>query len=60
MSEQQPKPGTFDVMVRAYRCRCGHEWLPRVFKEKRPRVCPRCKSPNWDKDFKFRRIKLGG
>lgn len=30
------------------RCRCGHEWLPRVKGEK-PRVCPMCKSANWDR-----------
>ena len=29
------------------RCRCGHEWLPRSGEE--PRVCPKCKSPNWDR-----------
>ena len=30
----------------AYRCRCGHEWVPRVYKAgERPRVCPDCKSP---------------
>lgn len=41
-------PGT------AYRCRCGHVWYPRNPNE-RPRVCPHCKSANWDKPFKFRR-----
>jgi predicted Zn-ribbon and HTH transcriptional regulator len=29
------------------RCRCGHEWLPRD--SEKPRVCPKCKSPNWDR-----------
>ena len=29
------------------RCRCGHEWLPRG--DERPRVCPKCKSANWDR-----------
>lgn len=28
------------------RCRCGHEWIPRGEK---PRVCPKCKSPYWDR-----------
>lgn len=37
------------------RCRCGHEWFPRV-KEK-PRVCPECKSANWDRPFQFRRAE---
>lgn len=30
------------------RCiRCGHTWPPRT--EKLPRVCPKCKSPYWDR-----------
>jgi predicted Zn-ribbon and HTH transcriptional regulator len=37
-----------EFQVTAYRCRCGHEWVPRN-KGERPRVCPKCKSPNWDK-----------
>ena len=36
------------VMLLGCRCRCGHEWLPRA-KGERPAVCPRCKSPRWDK-----------
>jgi predicted Zn-ribbon and HTH transcriptional regulator len=39
------------VLLRACRCRCGHEWLPRERDEK-PRVCPKCKSPNWDRPKK--------
>ncbi len=37
-----------DVLLPGYRCRCGHEWLART-KGERPRVCPKCKSPNWDR-----------
>ena len=44
-------PGRFQMT--AYRCRCGHEWVPRAGTE-RPRVCPKCKSPNWDLPYKFR------
>jgi len=34
-----------------YKCeRCGHEWIPR--NEAYPRVCPRCKSPYWDRPKK--------
>jgi predicted Zn-ribbon and HTH transcriptional regulator len=33
------------------RCRCGHEWLPRERNEK-PRVCPKCKSANWDQQYR--------
>lgn len=35
------------VSLNGCRCRCGHEWLPRT--SSKPRVCPRCKSPYWDK-----------
>jgi predicted Zn-ribbon and HTH transcriptional regulator len=35
------------VMLLGARCRCGHEWLPREVTGK-PRVCPKCKSANWD------------
>lgn len=27
--------------------RCGHVWYPRS--PDRPRICPKCKSPYWDK-----------
>ena len=31
--------------------RCGHEWLPRN-KNSQSRVCPKCKSPYWDRPKK--------
>ena len=32
-----------------YKChRCGHAWVPR--KSVYPRICPKCKSPYWDRD----------
>ena len=41
------------VMLLGSRCRCGHEWLPRARdadgRVERPTVCPKCKSPRWDK-----------
>ena len=40
-----------------YKCRCGYEWFPRRRGE-RPRVCPHCKSANWDRPYKFRRRQL--
>ena len=46
-----PKLGM--VMLLGARCRCGHEWLPRG--EEKPRVCPKCKSANWDQPKKFER-----
>lgn len=40
------------VQLWGYRCeRCGHEWLPR--QEGEPRVCPKCKSPYWDRPRKI-------
>jgi len=44
-----------DVLLPGFRCRCGHEWFSR--NHERPRVCPSCKSANWDKPYKFRRIQ---
>ena len=56
--EREREPGTFQVT--AYRCRCGHEWVNRDLKNiERPRVCPRCKSANWDRPYKFRRTGAG-
>ena len=47
-------PGTFTVT--AYRCRCGHEWVPKDLRQTEPpRVCPKCKSYNWDRPYQFRR-----
>jgi len=47
------------VPLQGCRCRCGHEWLPRDPAE-RPRVCPRCKSPNWDREKLFERKRRVG
>ena len=36
------------IKILGYRCeRCGGEWVPRS--DKAPRVCPKCKSPYWDR-----------
>ena len=38
-----------NVLIMGHRChRCKHEWKPNNM-EKIPRVCPKCKSPYWDK-----------
>lgn len=38
-----------NVTILGNRCyRCEHAWIPRDLKNK-PAVCPRCKSPYWDK-----------
>ena len=39
------------VKLSGYRCRCGHEWLPRKLI---PKVCPKCKSPNYGKPYDLR------
>ena len=56
MVTQQKPPGMFQVTITAYRCRCGYEWASRnLFDTQPPKVCPKCKSPNWDRPYKFRR-----
>lgn len=38
------------IMLEGYKCeRCDHEWIPRETTEGEPLVCPRCKSPYWNK-----------
>ncbi len=40
------------LTVEGYRCeRCAHEWIPRD-KEQEPVICPKCKSPYWNKPRK--------
>jgi len=47
------------VTLTGCRCRCGHEWLPHGNNEpggfERPRVCPKCKTPNWDRPKRWER-----
>jgi len=39
------------LKVKGYKCeRCGHKWIPR--KKGKPVICPKCKSPYWDKKRK--------
>ena len=41
------------ITVMGYRCeRCGHEWIPRGSAEEEPRVCPKCRSPWWNRPRK--------
>ena len=54
--EYQATPIIGEIQVTGYRCRCGHEWAPKnLIEGERPRVCPKCKSANWDRPYKFRR-----
>ena len=40
----------FKKRVTAYRCeRCEYEWLPRKQDAPLPTVCPKCKSPYWNR-----------
>lgn len=41
------------ITVMGYRCeRCSHEWIPRDSENGGPRICPKCKSPYWDRPRK--------
>lgn len=50
--------GAAEITVLGCRCRCGHEWIARD--RERPRVCPKCKSPNWDRPKKWEWKTDGG
>jgi predicted Zn-ribbon and HTH transcriptional regulator len=55
-TEAPHKAGMVKVQVDAWKCeRCEHVWLPRD-PDTKPRVCPKCKSPYWDRP---RRAKPG-
>lgn len=41
------------IVVDGCKCeRCGHEWIPRVKNRILPTICPKCKSPYWNKKRK--------
>jgi predicted Zn-ribbon and HTH transcriptional regulator len=43
------------LTVPGFRCdRCNHEWIPRD-KSESPRVCPKCKSPYWNRPRKAKK-----
>jgi len=45
------------LSVEGFKCeRCEHEWIPRN-KEDEPAVCPKCKSPYWNKPRKNKQSK---
>ena len=42
------------IKIKGYKCeRCGHEWAPRS--EEIPIICPKCKSPYWNRAKKVQR-----
>ncbi len=43
--------GQKEIKLYEYTCeRCFHKWIPRT--TEKPRVCPKCKSPYWDRKRK--------
>ena len=37
-----------EAIIAGFRCeRCEHTWVPRT--NRRPTICPKCKTPYWDK-----------
>lgn len=38
------------VKTKGWKClRCGNEWVPKKFdQKKRPKTCPKCRSVYWD------------
>lgn len=40
-----------DIKIPYLKCtRCKHQWIPRSTNY--PKVCPRCNSPYWNKEYK--------
>jgi hypothetical protein len=51
-SKEEILPGMAKIQVWVWQCeRCGHEWMPRD-RDATPKVCPKCKSPYWDRPRK--------
>jgi predicted Zn-ribbon and HTH transcriptional regulator len=43
------------ITLKGFKCeRCKHKWFPRNNK-RNPIVCPKCKSPYWDKPRRRKR-----
>jgi DNA-directed RNA polymerase subunit RPC12/RpoP len=46
------------VTLEGYVCeRCGHTWVPRSKIDELPTICPKCKSPYWNKMRMKDRVK---
>lgn len=40
-----------EIKLKGFKCeRCSHKWIPRI--KKKPIICPKCKSPYWNKPRK--------
>ena len=46
--EKEGKSGAKVLILGNVCFRCGHKWLPYNIEEQQ-KVCPKCKSPYWDK-----------
>jgi predicted Zn-ribbon and HTH transcriptional regulator len=45
------------IKLPEFKCtRCGHKWIPRT---RKPKYCPGCNSPYWDKN-KWKGVKKNG
>lgn len=43
-----------EIKIKGYKCeRCKHKWVPR--NNRKPIICPKCKSAYWDKPRKKRK-----
>ena len=49
------------IQIKGYQCeRCNHVWSPRSNKDDEiPVICPRCKTPYWNKPRKNKIKKRG-
>lgn len=55
-TEQPRMTGMAKVQVWAWKCeRCDHTWVPRE-ENVAPRVCPKCKSPYWDRPRRIPKV----
>lgn len=45
------------IRVKGYRCNnCDNTWIP-ISVDKKPLVCPKCKSPRWDMESRIKKSK---
>jgi hypothetical protein len=45
------------VMLEGFECeRCGHKWVKRSATEGDPVICPKCKSPYWNRPRQADRV----
>jgi hypothetical protein len=54
--------GEFQFQAKGYICeRCRHKWIPRGGNQNSlPAVCPKCKSPYWNRVRRNKNIRFSG